>query len=162
MPGRAPSSKPVRQYDARAHKLSRLERDDVEVGHLLGEGATKVVHRGTLHGLEVAIAMVRGDITNFQAVQKEFVAEAQLTARFLHPNIMEVYGQVGTLRDKKPIWILFESCGKGSLQNFKYPSTGRLFVESLYVSISALHSPHTLSTATPSAHTCTPPPTPQG
>ena len=113
----------------------RLNRDAVIAGEEFGTGASKIVRRGTLQGLEVAIAMIKEDTTdpNFRHFQKKFLEEAQLTARFSHPNIVAVYGQVGTLKEK--VWIVYESCPKGSLQDFEYPDTGRLFVESLSVSI---------------------------
>lgn len=71
----------------------KLLGDRYEVGRLLGRGGMAVVHLGRdlRLGRDVAIKMLRADLTGDGPAQKRFRREAQSAAALNHPAIVAVY-----------------------------------------------------------------------
>ncbi|KAK9814720.1 hypothetical protein WJX72_010481 [[Myrmecia] bisecta] len=110
---------------------------DVRLGPMLGQGAYGRVYRGMWHGAVVAVKIIETRLKEDSNTQAKAVMEAQLTARLVHPNIVQTYkyaiqtaktshiwrhyGGDSELEDDTPqfleTWLVMEHCNKGSLQD---------------------------------------------
>ena len=66
----------------------------LEIGKIIGRGSFADVHRGTFHGLDVALKILHAKSLEQSEAMDEFKREAMLLCRrsMLHPNILLTFG----------------------------------------------------------------------
>lgn len=90
-----------------------IDRDDVELEQVIGEGTTATVYSGQMDGKKVAIKEIRAwkdmvDHDTVMAVERELTVLSQAN----HPHILRF---LGLIRDSEPLRLVFEYCAGGSL-----------------------------------------------
>jgi serine/threonine-protein kinase len=96
--------------------VSELVAGDVEIGDLIGEGASGCVYRGTRRstGATVAVKILHRDLCSRREMVARFEREARIAQRLRHPNVVLVH-EAGR-RDDGILYIVMEHLDGVSLR----------------------------------------------
>ncbi|GIY01071.1 ALK tyrosine kinase receptor [Caerostris darwini] len=97
--------------------LKTIHREHLTLLHALGQGAFGEVYEGTLKTPdgEMPVAVKTLPEISTQQAANEFLMEAFIMSKFIHPNIVSF---IGVCIDKMPRFIVLELLPGGDLKNF--------------------------------------------
>ncbi|XP_054707626.1 focal adhesion kinase 1-like [Uloborus diversus] len=102
-----------------------LNRADVVLGDIIGEGQFGDVHRGTYKSkdaLTVPIAVKTCKVESEESVGEKFLEEAYIMQQFDHPHITRLIG----ICSESPIWIVMELAKHGEMRAYLQNNQSRL------------------------------------
>lgn len=117
-------------YSTPANRNFVLNRKDIDLGEILGEGQFGDVHSGTFRGkdgtvIPVAVKTCKGDAD--LVTTEKFFEEAYIMQKFDHPHIIKL---VGVCSDS-PVWIVMELARFGELRSYLQNNKARLDLATL-------------------------------
>ncbi|KAK0075022.1 hypothetical protein PV325_007493 [Microctonus aethiopoides] len=98
-------SKLLQQYD-----IQEIDRNEIEIGEVVGHGSFGVVRRGRWRGFDIAI---KDFIIHNEKENKSLMIEVKYLSSIAHPNIIRIYG----VCTENPISLIMEYAEGGSLFN---------------------------------------------
>lgn len=115
-------------YSVPAVKDYELDRNQIELGEILGEGQFGDVHKGLVrtkdgHSVPVAVKTCKGDADTTE----KFLEEAFIMQRFDHPHIIKLIG----FCSETPVWIVMELAKLGELRAYLQNNKHRLDLSAL-------------------------------
>ncbi|XP_076260316.1 protein tyrosine kinase 2 Fak isoform X9 [Rhynchophorus ferrugineus] len=111
-------------YSVPTVKNYELDRNQIELGDILGEGQFGDVHKGIVKtkdtSIPVAVKTCKGDAD--LATTEKFLEEAYTMQRFDHPHIIKLIG----FCSDSPVWIVMELAKLGELRAYLQNNKNRL------------------------------------
>ncbi|KAJ8925398.1 hypothetical protein NQ315_009230 [Exocentrus adspersus] len=117
-------------YSVPAVKNYSLDRSQIELHEILGEGQFGDVHRGTVQSkdgtlIPVAVKTCKGDAD--LATTEKFLEEAYIMQQFDHQHIIKLIG----ICSVSPVWIVMELAKLGELRAYLQNNKSRLDLATL-------------------------------
>ncbi|KAG8301649.1 putative serine/threonine protein phosphatase [Homalodisca vitripennis] len=123
-------------YSTPATRDYELNRSQVELAEIIGEGQFGDVHKGTCrvrdNSVPVAVKTCKADAD--MATAEKFLEEAYIMQQFEHPHIIKL---IGVCSDS-PIWIVMELAKLGELRAYLKSNQPRLDLATLILYTSQL------------------------
>ncbi|KAF4528011.1 hypothetical protein B566_EDAN002194 [Ephemera danica] len=117
-------------YSTPATRDYELQRDQVELGEIIGEGQFGDVHKGVFRGRDgtavpVAVKTCKADAD--LATAEKFLEEAYIMQQFDHPHIIRLIGVCSV----SPIWLVMELARLGEMRAYLLSNKSRLDLSTL-------------------------------
>ncbi|XP_068225529.1 focal adhesion kinase 1 isoform X3 [Palaemon carinicauda] len=117
-------------YSTPATKDYELERCNITVGDIIGEGQFGDVHTGTFcarDGSNVPVAIKTCKVESELAMAEKFLEEAYIMQQFDHPHIIKLIG----ICSESPIWIVMELARYGEMRAYLQNNKDKLNLSTL-------------------------------
>ncbi|XP_064091762.1 uncharacterized protein LOC135205295 isoform X5 [Macrobrachium nipponense] len=117
-------------YSTPATKDYELERSNITVGDIIGEGQFGDVHTGTFcsrDGSNVPVAIKTCKVESELAMAEKFLEEAYIMQQFDHPHIIKLIG----ICSESPIWIVMELARYGEMRAYLQNNKDKLNLATL-------------------------------
>lgn len=117
-------------YSTPATKDYELERSNVMVGEIIGEGQFGDVHTGTFCARDdsnVLVAIKTCKVESEGTMAEKFLEEAYIMQQFDHPHIIKLIG----ICSDSPIWIVMELARHGEMRAYLQNNKDRLNLSTL-------------------------------
>ncbi|XP_069194892.1 focal adhesion kinase 1 isoform X3 [Procambarus clarkii] len=117
-------------YSTPATKDYELERSNIDVGEIIGEGQFGDVHKGVYHSRDdsnVLVAIKTCKVESEGTMAEKFLEEAYIMQQFDHPHIIKLIG----ICSGWPFWIVMELARFGEMRAYLQNNKDRLNLATL-------------------------------